>query len=75
MKPFKFFQKPNKIQDNWMDNMDDYILADIVRRTNNEPEMVRLTDLMRDFIDSIEEFNDNLGSGNVTNSEVGGDIV
>jgi hypothetical protein len=74
MKPFKFFQKPNKIQDNWMDNMDDYILADIVRQTNDEREMVRLTDLMRDFIDSIEEFNDNLGSGNVTNSEVDGNI-
>jgi hypothetical protein len=74
MKPFKFFQKPNKIQDNWMDNMDDYILADIVRQTNDEREMVRLTDMMRDFIDSIEEFNDNLGSGNVTNSEVDGNI-
>lgn len=74
MKPFKFFQKPNKIQDNWMDNMDDYILADIVRQTNDESEMIRLTDLMRDFINSIEELNDNLGSRNVTNSEVDDDI-
>jgi hypothetical protein len=74
MKPFKFFQKPNKIQDNWMDGMDDYYI--LGAPTNNE--IVEITDIMRDSINSIRELNnylnDNLGSGIVTNSEVSGDI-
>ena len=75
MKPFKFFQKPNKIQDNWMDGMDDYILGRI-SPTNNE--IVELTDIMQASIYSIRELNnylnDNLGSRIVTNSEVSGNI-
>jgi hypothetical protein len=75
MKQFKFFQKPNKIQDNWMDGMDDYILGRITP-TNNE--MVEVTNIMQESINSIIELNnyinDNFGSGIVTNSEVSGDI-
>jgi hypothetical protein len=75
MKQFKFFQKPNKIQDNWMDGMDDYILGRITP-TNNE--MVEVTNIMQESINSILELNnyinDNFGSGIVTNSEVSGDI-
>jgi hypothetical protein len=75
MKQFKFFQKPNKIQDNWMDGMDDYILGRITL-TNNE--IVEVTNIMQESINSILELNnyinDNFGSGIVTNSEVSGDI-
>jgi hypothetical protein len=75
MKQFKFFQKPNKIQDNWMDGMDDYILGRITPINN---EIVEVTNIMQESINSIRELNnyinDNLGSGIVTNSEVSGDI-
>jgi CRISPR/Cas system-associated protein Cas7 (RAMP superfamily) len=75
MKPFKFFQKPNKIQDNWMDGMDDYILGRITPINN---EIVEVTNIMQESINSIRELNnylnDNLGSRIVTNSEVSGDI-
>jgi hypothetical protein len=75
MKPFKFFQKPNKIQDNWMDDMDDHILGRITPINN---EMVEVTNIMQESINSIRELNnyinDNFGSGIVTNSEVGGNI-
>jgi hypothetical protein len=75
MKPFKFFQKPNKIQDNWMDDMDDHILGRIAPINN---EIAEVTNIMQEAINSIRElnnyFNDNLGSEIVTNSEVGGDI-
>jgi hypothetical protein len=58
-----------------MDGMDDYILGRIAP-TNNE--IVEITDIMRDSINSIRELNnyinDNFGSGIVTNSEVSGDI-
>jgi hypothetical protein len=75
MKQFKFFQKPNKIQDNWMDGMDDYILGRITPINN---EIVEVTNIMQESINSILELNnyinDNFGSGIVTNSEVSGDI-
>jgi hypothetical protein len=75
MKPFKFFQKPNKIQDNWMDDMDDHILGRITPINN---EIVEVTNIMQESINSIRELNnyinDNFGSGIVTNSEVGGNI-
>jgi hypothetical protein len=75
MKPFKFFQKPYKVQDSWMDNMDDNILGRIVPTNSG---MVEPTDIMRESINSILELsnyiNDNFGSGIVTNSEVSGNI-
>ena len=74
MKPFKFFQKPNKIQDNWMDGMDDYILGRITPINN---EIVEVTNIMQESINSIRELsdylNDNLGSRIVTIPEDGGD--
>jgi hypothetical protein len=85
MKPFKFFQKPNKIQDNWMDDMDDHILGritpinnEIVEVINIMQEIVEVTNIMQESINSIRELNnyinDIFGSGIVTNSEVGGNI-
>lgn len=75
MKPFKFFQKPNKIQDNWMNDMDDHILGRITPINN---EIVEVTNIMQESINSIRELNnyinDNFGSGIVTDSEVGGNI-
>lgn len=62
MKPFKFFQKPDKIQDDWMNDMDDHILGRMVHPYNNEPEMVRTIDLMHELLDSIRELNQNTTS-------------
>ena len=59
MKPFKFFQKPDKIQDDWMDDMDDHILGRIVPPHNNEAEMIRTIDLMHELLNSIQELNQN----------------
>jgi hypothetical protein len=34
MKPFKFFNKPDKTFPEWMDRMDDHILGDLPSREN-----------------------------------------
>lgn len=52
MRDFKFFQKPDRVFTDYMDQMDDYFLGGIV--PNNE-NTISITDIQPQIIDSMME--------------------
>jgi hypothetical protein len=59
MKPFKFFQKEERVFTQWMDEMDDYHLGDIRHRVE-ERDAVHIGDIMNELVNSIQVLNEQI---------------